>query len=260
MKAAAVTWREQIERDGFTIIPEVFSPEQADALVRGATTALLAADAQGTTVRSDEGSVYAARNVLRLWPEAATVWRRPPLTEALAAILGPQGGLVRALFFDKPPRQTWALPWHKDLTIAVCDNRLPSSRFRKPTTKAGVPHVEAPREVLDAMLTVRIHLDDVTEENGPLMVLPGSHRDGKALRFDAEPHTIFARRGDVLLIRPLVTHCSNRSFPETLRHRRILHLEFAASAQMPDGYCWHEFLPIRSVRTAGAAGPSGGAG
>ena len=29
------------------------------------------------------------------------------------------------------------------------------------------------------MLTARLHLDEVTEENGPLRVLPGSHRGGK---------------------------------------------------------------------------------
>src|SRR5262249_58384817 len=113
--------------------------------------------------------------------------------------------LVRVLFFDKPPERSWALPWHKDLTVAVRDNRLPSRHFAKPTRKAGVPHVEAPPELLEAMLTARIHLDDVTEENGPLKVVPGSHRTGKALVLDgAVPHTVLAGRGDVLLLRPLV--------------------------------------------------------
>src|SRR5262249_22451045 len=158
------------------------------------SAAITASAAGHVAAHSDEGGVYAARNVLGWWPQAATVWQRPRLLDALAATLGPEFGLVRGLFFDKPPRQTWALPWDKDLTIAVRNNRLPSSRFAKPTTKAGVPHVEAPREVLDAMLTARIHLDDVTLENGPLRVLPGSHRDGKALRFDGEPHTILARQ------------------------------------------------------------------
>src|SRR5262249_11408360 len=137
-------------------------------------------------------------------------------------------GLVRVLYFDKPPGQSWALPWHKDLTIAVRDNALPSERFGKPTRKAGVPHVEAPESVLAGMVTARIHLDDVTDENGPLKVVPGSHRAGKGLALaDAEVRTVYAGAGDVLLMRPLVAHCSNRSLPETRRHRRILHLEFA---------------------------------
>src|SRR6185295_1284359 len=107
-------------------------------------------------------------NLVQLWPGVAHAWMQPPLPTMLAETLGPEFGLVRVLYFDKPPEQTWALPWHKDLTIAVKDNRLPSALFSKPTRKAGVPHVVAPRSVLEAMLTARIHLDDVTEENGPL--------------------------------------------------------------------------------------------
>jgi ectoine hydroxylase-related dioxygenase (phytanoyl-CoA dioxygenase family) len=181
---------------------------------------------------------------LTLWPGAAAAWRQPPLPEILTALLGAGHGLVRALFFDKPPERTWALPWHKDLTVAVRDNRLPSCAFTKPTLKAGVPHVEAPREVREQMVTVRIHLDDVTEENGPLKVLPGSHRTGKELRVgDIPAQGIVVQRGDVLLMRPLVAHSSGHSHPDTRRHRRILHLEFAASAELPDGYGWYDFRP-----------------
>jgi ectoine hydroxylase-related dioxygenase (phytanoyl-CoA dioxygenase family) len=94
------------------------------------------------------------------------------------------------------------------------------------------------------MLTARIHLDAATEENGPLRVIPGSHRDGKTLKLDkVPPVTLVADQGDVLLIRPLVTHCSNRSHADTQRQRRILHLEFAAHRRLPDGYEWHDFIP-----------------
>ncbi len=49
-------------------------------------------------------------------------------------------------------------------------------------------------------------------------------------------------RTDVLLIRPLVAHCSNRSIDGTDRHRRILHLEFAGLSTLPDGFAWHSFV------------------
>jgi hypothetical protein len=232
---------QRVEQDGFALVPGVFAAPQVEEVLQGLGAAL---GGEGGAIRSQEGSVYAARNVLELWPPAGRVWRVPPLPQVLAALLGPALGLVRALYFDKPPEQTWALPWHKDLTIAVRDNRLPSAHFGKPTRKAGVPHVEAPAELLHQMLTARIHLDEVTEENGPLKVMPGSHRAGKRLALDeGQPQSVLAGRGDVLLIRPLVAHCSNRSRPGTSRHRRILHLEFAAAAELPDGYAWHTFLP-----------------
>ena len=169
------------------------------------------------------------------------------MPETLAAILGPQFGLVRGLFFDKPPDRNWALPWHRDLTIAVRDNRLPSRLFGKPTVKAGVPHVEASRELLDQMLTMRIHLDDVTEQNGPLQVIPGSQRgeNGLPLRErEAVGRSILANRGDVLLMRPRLLHRSNHSHPDSRRHRRILHLEFAAEVELPDGFAWHTFVGV----------------
>jgi hypothetical protein len=237
-----MTTAEQVERDGYTVLPGVFVPGQVEALLAGLTAALRPDAAEA--IRSDGGTVYAARNVLTLWPPAASVWRQPPLPEALAAVLGPDYGLTRVLFFDKPPDRTWALPWHKDMTVAVRDNRLPSTQFSKPTRKAGVPHVEAPVELLDRMLTARVHLDEVTEENGPLKVIPGSHRSGAALDLgDVPPRSVLARPGDVLLIRPLVAHSSGKSHPDTRRHRRILHLEFAGVRELPDGYAWHDFIP-----------------
>jgi hypothetical protein len=241
------TWLDALERDGYTILPSVISDQTIAYMVRSLEDIFGDRVGAEASIRGEEGAVNAARNILTLWPEAAEVWRVAPLTDAVAAVLGPNFGLVRILFFDKPPRQTWALPWHKDLTIAVRDNRLPSREFSKPTRKAGVPHVEAPLSVLESMLTVRVHLDEVTMENGPVKVVPGSHRTGKMLRLDlAPPVHILAKRGDVLLMRPLLAHCSGKSHPETERHRRILHLEFAASPKLPDRYAWHDFIGGRS--------------
>jgi hypothetical protein len=230
----------RLARDGYHLLEGVFSLEEMSeaALALGA-----ALDSEGAgPIRSAGGTVYAARNVVELWPPALAMWRAP-LGAVLVRVLGPEFGLVRVLFFDKPPGESWALPWHKDLTISVRDNTRPSEVFRKPTFKAGVPHVEAPLAVLQGMLTARIHLDSADEENGALRVLPGSHLTGVNLALEGEPLTIEASCGDVLLMRPLLAHSSGRSAPETDRHRRVLHLEFSSRPTLPDGYAWHLFAP-----------------
>ena len=147
------------------------------------------------------------------------------------------------MFFDKPPDRTWTLPWHKDTSIAVRVNSIKSTSFSRPTTKAGVPHFIACDDVLKQMLTLRIHLDEVTDENGPLKVLPGSHTsstsEGNGMN---SVSTIHSNVGDVLAMRPLISHASGSSHEGTRRHRRILHLEFAANVVLPDGAEWHDFV------------------
>jgi ectoine hydroxylase-related dioxygenase (phytanoyl-CoA dioxygenase family) len=92
------------------------------------------------------------------------------------------------------------------------------------------------------MVTLRIHLDDVTDENGPLLVLPGSHHVDTEATAKAKPVSILVERGDVLFFRPLLDHCSPSSHEGTMRHRRLLHLEFGGYPTLPDGFEWHDFV------------------
>ena len=228
-----------LDRDGFHLLRGVFSGADCDGLL--AEWAAACATGDDGLMRSGTGAVYGARNVLDRWPGVLRVIQQPALWAALRTVLGDRFGLVRILFFDKPPGESWALPWHKDLAIAVRDNRRPSPHFDRPTTKYGVPHVEAPTWLLEQMLTARLHLDEVTDENGPLRVRPGSHRGGKGGAGEANEVRILCDRGDVLLMRPLLSHCSGHSRAESTRHRRILHLEFSPVRELPDGYEWHRY-------------------
>ena len=229
-----------LDRDGFALLRGAFTAADCDRLL--AEWAASCTTGGNGLMRSATGAVYGARNIMDRWPNVLRVVQQPMLEEALRSALGPGFGLVRVLYFDKPPGESWALPWHKDLAIAVRDNQLPSSHFDRPTTKYGVPHVEAPAWLLERMLTARLHLDEVTDENGPLRVLPGSHRGGKTGTGDGNEVRITCGRGDVLLMRPLLSHCSGHSHAETNRHRRILHFEFSPVRDLPDGYRWYTFV------------------
>lgn len=92
-----------------------------------------------------------------------------PLGRIAAATLGAGSRPVRAILFDKTADRNWSLAWHQDRTIAV-RARIETPGFGPWTIKAGMTHVAPPVELLAGMMTVRVHLDDVPEDNAPLLV------------------------------------------------------------------------------------------
>ncbi|MFT3837157.1 MAG: phytanoyl-CoA dioxygenase family protein [Myxococcaceae bacterium] len=162
-------------------------------------------------------------------------WLRSLVTEAL----GPAPFCVRAIVFDKKRGANWGVAWHQDLAIAV-HQRAEVPGFGPWSVKAGVPHALAPDSVLTRMVATRIHLDDCGPTDGPLRVIAGSHRRrlddaGPAARPVTE---CVARRGDVLLLRPLLLHSSAKAAAPS--HRRVLHLEWSnAPLPAPLRWRWH---------------------
>ena len=207
---------------------------------------------------STQGSnvTYGSRNLLSLCPAVVQLLKSPAIFAACEAVLGPRFGVVRGLYFDKPPGLSWSLPWHQDLTIAVAEHVALSEHqrehlkdaFSKPTTKAGVCHVEAPQSLLEKMLTVRIHLDAMDSGNGPVVVRKGSHRAGKSLHQES-PQTseiteIHCGQGAAMLMRPLLSHSSIASKPDSLAHRRTIHLELSATEVLPYGFRWKDYVMV----------------
>jgi ectoine hydroxylase-related dioxygenase (phytanoyl-CoA dioxygenase family) len=129
--------------------------------------------------------------------------------------------------------------------IAVREN-IETPGFFGWSVKSGVPHVHPPADILERMVTLRLHLDDCREDNGPLRVIPRTHHgdrlsdeevDGACENNTAVTCPMAA--GGVLVMRPLILHSSS---PATSpRHRRVLHIEFAADS-LPRGLEWYERL------------------
>jgi ectoine hydroxylase-related dioxygenase (phytanoyl-CoA dioxygenase family) len=231
-------WAEALDRDGFAVVPDVVAPEVVAELI-----AVLDAKGSGPGILERNGSTYAMRDLLREVPEARRLAGSAPLMAPVRAVLGPGGFVVRGLLFDKTPEANWPVPWHQDLTIAVTA-RVDSPGYGPWTVKGGVPHVRPPIAVLKGMLTIRVHLDDCDATRGPLRVLPGSHARGRLdaaeIRrwLDHVPQaTCVVPRGGALLMRPLILHASSPA--EDPRHRRVIHLEYAAEP-LPGNVEWFD--------------------
>jgi ectoine hydroxylase-related dioxygenase (phytanoyl-CoA dioxygenase family) len=164
-----------------------------------------------------------------------------PIGGVAATALGPFCQPVRAVFFDKSAEVNWSLGWHQDRTICV-RKRVEVEGFGPWTTKNGLQHVAPPISVLNDMVTLRVHLDDVPESNAPLLIAPGSHKLG--LVPIAETKDVIARlgsraclaqSGDVWLYSTPILHASERA-SRPLR-RRVLQVDYAANA-LPGGLEW----------------------
>ncbi|WP_066662154.1 phytanoyl-CoA dioxygenase family protein [Sphingomonas sp. CCH9-E2] len=148
---------------------------------------------------------------------------------------------VRAILFDKTERTNWALTWHQDRTICVRERRDVAG-FGPWTVKAGLLHVAPPFELLERMITIRIHLDDVPEGNAPLLIAPGSHRIG-LVREDAIAAAVaacgiyacLADAGDIWVYSTPILHASAAAV--TPRRRRVLQVDYAAF-DLPGGLEW----------------------
>jgi hypothetical protein len=62
--------------------------------------------------------------------------------------------------FDKSPATNWSLGWHRDCTI-VARERHDMPGYCPWSRKGRLQHVEPPHGLIEAMLTLRIHLDDL---------------------------------------------------------------------------------------------------
>ena len=230
---------ERLVADGCVLLGGIFDKTRVAGFLNVLRTGLKNTGA-GTSKKDDSEGIYAARHVLRACPAIVDLWKVTSLKVFLRHVLGQSPGLVRALYFDKPPGRTWALPWHRDVTIAVANALLTTGRFRMPTRKNGVHHLVAPRDVLERMLTLRIHLDPMTRENGSLAVVPGSHRSDDEAKGQAVAFAL-SEAGDVLAMRGLLLHASGRSYTRRCFVVRSLHLGFAADPAPGDGYEWNTF-------------------
>lgn len=189
------------------------------------------------------GTVTAGvRNLLGEDPVSSRFANSQSMLGTARAVLGENARPVRIILFDKTPETNWGVPWHQDLNIAIRGDSRPAD-YGPWSSKKGVPHVIPPTHILESMVTLRLHLDPCSEEQGALRVIPGSHNLGKVadaqiaeLHSHEEGETVVAQPGDLLLMRPLILHSSKKATSPA--NRRIIHIEYAAT-ELADGLDWY---------------------
>ena len=161
--------------------------------------------------------------------------------ELATIALGASAFPVRAVLFDKGSENNWGLGWHQDRTVVV-KSRHEVEGFGPWSIKAGMQHVAPPFGILEAMATMRIHLDPVDEDNAPLLFLPGSHAMGRLSEADVKvvaeqtPAGIcLAERGDIWIYSTPVVHASRPATKPS--RRRVLQIDFA-TRPLPAGLEW----------------------
>ncbi len=104
----------------------------------------------------------------------------------------------------------WYVTWHQDLSIPVKD-KADIEGYGPWSVKDGFVHVQTPSNILERMVSLRIHLDPCSEENGAIKFIAGSRGAGildpaelSKWRDENEAIVCPAQRGDVIVMRPLI--------------------------------------------------------
>jgi len=175
------------------------------------------------------------RHALRL-ASVAQLARDPRLLDLAKEILDGEALPFRATLFDKSAESNWLVVWHQDTALPLRE-RKETAGWGPWSVKDGIIYAHAPADALSRVLALRVHLDESTPQNGPLRVLPGTHKRGvltddeiQGLSQSIAPSDCLVPQGGVLAMRPLLVHASSKS--QSYLPRRVLHIEYAVSMNL----------------------------
>jgi len=146
---------ERFERDGFLVLPELFSKDEVAAL-RARLPAIFAAEDAANVVEKHSGEVRTAMGLHLRDPVFAKLVRHPRLVEPARQIRGEALYIQQVKVNVKPAFVGEVWQWHYD--------------FATHRAEDGVAEPLA--------LNLHVFLDEVTELNGPLYFIPGSQAHG----------------------------------------------------------------------------------
>lgn len=212
--------------NGFTLVPELLPKADCELIATRFTLA--------------ESKSAGSRCLLsRFW--CAALAKRLRQMPTLNRLIPQDFSAVQCTYFEKSIHRNWIVPVHQDLSIPVAE-KMPHANLGGWSEKEGNIFVQAPPEVLEQLVAVRLHLDVCSEEDGPVRVFSGSHHLGRidperaaAEKTNFEEVVCTAQPGTALVMRPLLLHASSKASGNSLR--RVLHFLFGPPS-LPYGLKW----------------------
>lgn len=221
---------DQFARDGYAVFENALAGPLLDLLRAECDAFVAREDARMDAARTDRlglshrGRRYFANECQRTAPALRTMLFSP----AMAAICRATLGDTAYFFFDqyvvKGPEGGLPFSWHQDSGYVVSN---------------GGPADHLP------YLTCWCPLDDATEENGTVRVIPGSHRGGirphlrdedsndLAIATTDEGVTIAAKAGSVVAFSSLLLHATGAN--RSAAPRRVYLAQYTAEAMLDPG-------------------------
>jgi ectoine hydroxylase-related dioxygenase (phytanoyl-CoA dioxygenase family) len=223
---------DQYHREGFLVIERLFGPDtlaRIDATIRQLTEQALSGGDHSKVLELEPEPVNGQRVPRRIFSPYdqhetfRALAHEPRLLDKIECLIGGHFNLQHSKLNMKPAKVGSAVEWHQDL--------------------AYFPHTN------DDLVTTLIYLDDATEENGCLQVLPRHHThyfdhadsDGRFAGMITEdlgefgkPRSLPAPAGSAIFLHCIAPHSSlpNRSD----RSRRTLIYEYRANDAFPIYY------------------------
>lgn len=175
----------------------------------------------------------------------ADLARRLAADAAIAPLLPSAAVAVQCTYFEKSAQRNWLVALHQDLSMPVAE-RIEDPALGPWSSKDGQWFVQPPLAVLEALVAVRLHLDECRLDQGALRVVPGSHTGGivapdaaLALRERLGEVPCPVEAGGAFVMKPLLLHASSKS--RAAGRRRVLHFLYGPPT-LPLGLRWPDHV------------------
>ena len=146
---------QQFDGDGYLFFPDLFTPQEIKVL--NDEVPALYAQRRPENVREKSGDVVRTNFAAHLYSYPfAKLARHPRMVEPIRQLFGEDVYMHQFKINGKAAFDGDLWQWHQDYGTWVNDDQMPDARA----------------------MNVAIFLDEVNEFNGPLMLIPGSHKQG----------------------------------------------------------------------------------